>query len=320
MNEEDRRMRAIAFREFGEAPLLTDVPVPKPEAGEVLIRVRSSSVNGVDLAVIGGMFKDIMPHRFPVVVGKDFAGTVEAVGDGVTSLAQGDAVFGVVTRPSLGEGTFAEYVVIGEGFGIARVPDGLDHTQAGALGLAATAAVIAVDAVAPTAGECVLIAGATGGVGAYAIQLAAARGAHVIATARPGPETEFVRELGATSAVDYTADLAAQVRAISADGVPAALHLAGDGDLVAELVAPGGRLASTLGYEPDQATGRDRDIVATAVMASPDTGTLDWLATEAASGRLRIPISRTYSLAEAPQAFAEFRAGTIGKLAVVIAY
>lgn len=312
-------MRAIAFRDFGAAPLLTDVPVPHPKAGEVLIRVRSSSVNGFDLAVLSGMFKDILPHRFPVVVGKDFAGTIEAVGDEVTRLARGDAVFGVVMRPTLGEGTFADYVVTGDGFGLARVPEGLDYTQAGALGLAATAAVNAVDAVALTPGEYVLIAGATGGVGAYAIQLAAARGAHVIATARPGPEAEFVRELGATSVVDYTADLAAQVGAIAAAGAPAALHLAGDGDRVAELVAPGGRLASTLGYGPDQATGRDRDILATAVTASPDTGTLDWLAAEAASGRLRIPISRTYSLAEAPQALAEFSGGTTGKLAVLIA-
>lgn len=120
-----------------------------------------------------------------------------------------------------------------------------------------------MDAVAPKPGETVLIAGATGGVGALAIQHAAAAGARVIATARPGVATDFVRQLGAAEAVDYTGDLSGQVRAV-APGVPAVVHLAGDGAQLAGLLTPDGRLASTIGFGPD------RHPAATSIVASPE--------------------------------------------------
>lgn len=303
-------MRAVAFDAIGATPELTELPAPEPEAGEVLVRVQAASVNGFDLATIGGVFQGMFEYKFPVVLGKDFAGVVEAVGDGVTRFTPGDAVFGVVAKPVLADGGFAEYVVVPEQSPLAAVPEGLDTPQAAAIGLAAVAALNAVDAVAPVAGETVLIAGATGGVGAYAIQLAAERGAAVIATAKPGAEAEFVQDLGAAHVVDYTADLAEQVRAIAPDGVAAAIHLAGDGEPVAELLASEGRLASTLGFAPGP--------FASAVMAMPDPPTLVRLATAAADGKLRVPITRSYPLAEAPQAIADFAGGALGKLSIVI--
>lgn len=184
------------------------------------------------------------------------------------------------------------------------------------MGLAGTAALNAVDAVAPDEGDTVLVSGASGGVGAYAIQLAAARGATVIATAKPGVEAAFVRDLGAAHTVDYTGDVAGQVRAIAPDGVHAALHFAGDATVLADLLAAGGRLASTLGFGPD-ALARP-DATATAIMANPDRATLDRLAAEAVAGRLRVPITRRYALAEVPQALADFGAGAVGKLSVTV--
>ncbi|MET9244049.1 NADP-dependent oxidoreductase [Nonomuraea sp. NPDC003709] len=307
-------MRAMAFTGFGADLAAADLPVPEPGPGEVLVRVLASSVNGFDLGVLGGYLKGVYDYEFPVVLGKDFAGTVAAVGEGVTGLTPGADVFGVVMRPTLGQGGFAEYVVVSEQYGLARIPEGLGHTRAGVLGLAGTAAIDAVDAVAPAPGETVLISGATGGVGAFAIQLAAARGARVIATARPGAEAAFVTGLGATWAVDH-ADLPAQVGAIAPGGVDAALHLAGDGPVVAALLADGGRLASTLHYVPDEP---GRDLKATAVMADPNPDTLARLAADAAAGRLRVPVARAYPLAEAPRAVSDFTAGTVGKLAVTI--
>jgi NADPH:quinone reductase len=162
----------------------------------------------------------------------------------------------------------------------------------------------------------VLVSGASGGVGGYAIQLAAARGATVIATAKAGGQADFVRDLGAAHAVDYTGDLAGQVRAIAPGGVDAVLHFAGDPAALADLLAAGGRLASTLGFGPD-ALARP-DATATAVMANPDQPTLDKLAADVAAGRLRVPVTRTYPLADVPQAFADFGAGSVGKLAVTI--
>ena len=305
-------MRAIAVNDYGMPPILTELPKPEPGPGEVLVHVRASSINGFDASVAAGMLKGMMEHRFPVVLGKDFAGTIEALGEGASRFAPGDEVFGVVMKPFLGDGGLGEYLAVGEQFGIARVPDGLDLRAAGALGLAGTAARNSIDTVAPAGDELVLISGATGGVGAIALQYAVAAGARVIATARPGVEAEFVRGLGAAHVVDYTGDLIAQVRAIAPDGVPAVVHLAGDGEQLAGLLAAGGRIASTLGY------GSDQHAAAVAVMAIPDAVTLDRLAADAAGGALRVPITRTYALEEAPQALADFSAAHHGKLAVTI--
>ena len=171
-----------------------------------------------------------------MVLGKDFAGTVEAVGEGVTRFTAGDAVFGVVTKSFLGDGAFAEYVTVLDEVGIAALPDGADPVAAGALGLAGTAAADALAAAAPQAGETVLVSGATGGVGAIAVQYAAAAGARVIATARPCDEANFVRGLGANVMVDYTGDVSAQVGELSPDGVDESFR-AGCGEVGVAVVA-----------------------------------------------------------------------------------
>jgi NADPH:quinone reductase-like Zn-dependent oxidoreductase len=305
-------MRAVAIPEAGAGPSVVDIPKPFPGEGEVLVKVQASSVNGFDGAVAAGMLQGMMEHRYPVVLGKDFAGVVEALGEGASLFAPGDQVFGVVMKPYLGDGGLGQYLVVGEQYGIARVPEGLDLQVAGALGLAGAAALDSVEAVAPAAGELVLISGATGGVGALALQYSLAAGADVIATARLGAEEEFVRGLGAQHVVDYAGDLEAQVRAIAPDGVPAIVHLAGDGAQLAGLLAAGGRLVSTLGFGPDQHPA------AVALMASPKTTTLDRLAADAASGALQVPITRTYPLEAAPQALADFGGSHQGKLAIAV--
>jgi NADPH:quinone reductase-like Zn-dependent oxidoreductase len=307
-------LKAIAIDDYGAPPSLHDLPVPAPGEGEVLVRVRASSVNGFDVAVAGGYLKGMMEHHFPVVLGKDFAGTVEAAGPGAASLQAGDTVFGVVTKAALGDGAFGEYVTAPEAY-TARVPAGLDLAVAGALGLAGTAALNAVDAIAPRPGETVLISGATGGVGAFAVQLAAARGGHVIATAQPGQE-DYVRGLGARDTVDYTGDVPAAVAALRPDGIHAVVHLAGDGLELADLLVAGGRLASTLGLSADHLEGRA--VQATPVMALPASQTLDRLAADVVNGQLTVPVQRTYPLAGVPQALADFAAGTRGKLAISV--
>lgn len=306
-------MRAVVVAEQGAPVTLAEVATPRPEAGEVLVRVRASSLNGFDTAVAAGYLAGVLEHRYPLVLGKDFAGTVEAVGAGVARFGPGDAVFGVVTKPFLGDGGFGEYVTVPEQVGVAHLPAGVDVAVAGALGLAGTAAVDALDAVALRAGETVLISGATGGVGAIAVQYAAAAGARVFATARPGAEEEFVRGLGAHAVVDHAGDVAAQVRAAAPDGVDVVLHLAGDGPALAALLADGGRLASTLGFGPEQHPA------AVSVLANPSGGTLDRLAADVAGGRLTVPVARTYPLAAVTDAFGEFAGGTLGKIGIAVA-
>jgi NADPH2:quinone reductase len=309
-------MRAVVTRDYGSAPALADLPVPEPGPDEVRVRVAASSLNGFDLALVNGYLQGLMAHRFPVVLGRDYAGTVDRVGAAVTEFAPGDDVFGVVLTQPLHAGGFAEYLVVSQGHNIARVPAGLDHATAGALGLAGAAAWSSLDAVSPRPGDTLLICGATGGVGAVAMQLAAARGATVIATAAPGEETAHVRALGADHVVDRTADLAAQVKAIAPRGVDAALHLAGDPFAVADLLAAGGRFASLLGVGGEQLAGRV--LTATAVIADPRREVLDGLAAAVAADELTIPVQRVYPLEDVPRAFADFAAGTVGKLAVTI--
>jgi NADPH:quinone reductase len=309
-------MRAIGLESFEEQPKVLDQPVPEPGPGEVLVKVSHSSVNGMDVAVASGMVKDFMEHRFPVVLGKDFAGIVEAVGEGVMSVSEGDRVFGVLVRDYVGDGTFAEYAVVPEAIGLATVPAELDLAVAGVLGLASTTAYQSVSAVAPENGDTVLIAGATGGVGSTSIQLAASRGATVIATARLGKEADLVKELGAHHTIDYADDIGRQVRTIAPGGVDAVIHLAGDPTPLAELVRAGGRFASTLGVGPDQLS--NKDLKATAIVNMPERDTLDELAARAASGRLRVPIERTYGLEDVTQALKDFTRGTLGKFGVTV--
>ena len=310
-------MRASVLPDFERQPTLANIPMPEAKPGEVLVRVRAASVNGVDLSIASGQLQGMLEYDFPVVLGKDFAGTVEAVGAEVTDFDAGERVFGVVSDPSpLSSRSFAEYLAAPAGPNLTRVPEGVDFAAAGVLGLAGSAALQAVDAVAPAAGETVLISGATGGVGAYVVQLVAARSATVIATAKPGDEENFVRELGASHGVDYTGDVAEQVREIRPGGVEAVLHFAGDGAALGELLVSGGRLASTLIMSPDQLPVPNASV--SGVFANPDAATLDRLAAEVAAGRLKTPIQRTYRLDEVGQAMADFAAGTRGKLAVFV--
>jgi hypothetical protein len=116
--------------------------------------------------------------------------------------------------------------------------------------------------------------------------------------------------------VDHTGDLLYQVRQVAPEGVPAALHLAGNGMELAELVRAGGRMASTLGFGPDQAPGRGFGV--TAVTAFPVEATLNRLAADVAVGRLRVPVTRTYAMGDVGRALDDFAAGTLGKLALAL--
>jgi NADPH:quinone reductase-like Zn-dependent oxidoreductase len=309
-------MRAVAVDTVPANPQVSDVKTPRPEAGEVLVAVASASVNGFDLSVAAGHVQGMMEHRFPLVLGKDFAGTITELGEGVEGFAVGDAVFGVVMKPVLEAGTLAQYATVPAAYGLARIPQGLSVRDAGALGLAGTAALNSLDAAQVGEGDTVLISGATGGVGALAVQLAAARGAKVIATARPGAETDFVTGLTSTEVhvVDYTGDLAGQVRTIAPEGVDVVLHLAGEGVELARLLGKGGRIASTRGLTPDAV--ETQDVTVHPIMADPNGQTLTTLAEQAATGALRVPVTATYPLEQVHEAFAAFGEGALGKIAV----
>lgn len=270
----------------------------------------------MDVAIWSGALKGQMQHEFPITLGRDFSGTVARIGAQVSGFSAGDQVFGVHFKTVLHDGTFAEQVLVPAST-TAKRPADVDGASAGALGLAGITARMAVDAVSPSAGETVLISGATGGVGAMAIQMVKATGAKVIATASRG-DTDFVRSLGADEVVDHTTGLAGQIPDVSPDGVHGILHLAGDGLELAEFLAEGGRLASTLGLGQDQFAGRP--VHASAVMAplGLSTESLGELVKEVSDGRLRVPITKTYALDQVGDAIKRFTSGTVGKLAIAV--
>ena len=309
-------MKAFALREFDQAPEVTEVDLPDPAAGEVRVRVRAASLNGFDLSVANGYLKGMMEHRFPVVLGKDFAGEVDAVGPEVDGFQVGDRVFGVVMKDALGDGSFGEYVTVPAAFGIAKLPDGIDFTEAAALGLAGTAAVDAFDAAGITNGQTVLVVGATGGVGQQALQLAARAGATVIATAHSTEEIELVTELGAAHTVDYRGDPVEQVRALSPEGVDVVLHFAGDPAPLVAVVKPGGTLVSTMLRSADDVPAENVKVVS--IYASPSAATLERVARQHDEKHTTVTVQRVYDLEQTGEAIEQFGAGTLGKLVISI--
>ncbi|MDP9792997.1 NADPH:quinone reductase-like Zn-dependent oxidoreductase [Catenuloplanes nepalensis] len=298
-------MRVVAFTEFGASPAIHEIDVPAPGAGEVRVRVHAASINGFDLAVANGYVQGMMEHRFPVVLGKDFAGVVDAVGEGADGYAVGDRVFGTVTKPYLGDGSLGEYVTVPVAIGVAKLPEAVSFTDGGALGLAGSAAVDAVTAAAPQPGERVLVSGATGGVGNLVVQLATRAGATVIATAHTDEEKALVTSLGAAETADHTTDLAAQVK-----DVDVVFHLAGDPAALLGVLRSGGRFVSTLVGSPDQLPTEEHTVLP--VFAQPTEDKLNRLA----SGETRVVVEKVYPFEEATAAIAHFVAGTKGKIVV----
>jgi NADPH2:quinone reductase len=315
-------MRAITLESFDSSPELHEVPTPQIAPNEVLLRVHASSINGFDVAAAAGMLQGMMEYQFPVTIGRDLAGVVEQVGSEVSRYRVGDEVFGFLAKPVLHDGTFADYVASPEDTFIAPKPMSLDFLEAAALPLAGVTALQSVDALDPSEGDRVLVVGATGGVGSYFVQLAAKRGARVIATARPEDE-DYVRGLGAAETIDYTReDVGSAVRERYPEGIEGLADFANYADgftPLAELVAPGGRAASALGAADSEELAA-RDVRATNVASTPDPALLSRLGELADSGELRVPVQRTFSLEEATEGLDAFqREHKHGKFAISVA-
>jgi NADPH:quinone reductase-like Zn-dependent oxidoreductase len=166
------------------------------------------------------------------------------------------------------------------------------------------------------AGDVVFVSGATGGVGAFAVQLLVSLGAHVIASARPGPASDFVRGLGAADVVDYSGDLFTALSEVAPNGVTKVLHAAGDAPMLARLLASGGQLASLRGATAEQ-VGRG-DVTVTAVTAKYTPEKLGGLLQQVATGDLTVPIGGRYVLADAAAALADFSGAKLGKVVVTM--
>ena len=196
-------MKAVRIHTYGGSEVLAheETTRPEPQAGEVLVKVHASSLNPVDLGVRAGHLQGMLNSTLPFVPGLDFAGVVEAVGSEVKDVAVGDAVYGYSNL--MRQGAHAEYAVVGANE-IAPKPRSLDFVGAAAVPLAAITAWQGLfDVGGLQGGQTVLIHGAGGGVGSFAVQFALAKGARVIGTAGSDKQS-LLNELGVTQAIDYT--------------------------------------------------------------------------------------------------------------------
>jgi NADPH:quinone reductase-like Zn-dependent oxidoreductase len=313
-------MRAIAKDEFGGSVSLMNLPVPEIGADEVLIRVQAAGVNPFDWKVADGILKDEKEHHFPLIMGFDAAGVVERVGADVTSLFEGDEVYGYLSKPVMGRGSYAEYVVSPAAI-VAKKPEAVSFAEAAALPMPGLTAMDLVDAVDLRKGETVLIVGATGGVGSYAVQLAARRGARVIATAR-GANEAFVRELGAAETIDHSREDVIEAMLVAhPDGIEAIIDVVSDPKVLrrmARLVKKGGRIASSV-YAADVEYLSERGVRATNVGMQPEAWRLEELSGMVDAGEISVQLEHTFPLEEAREALEVSRTGHVrGKIVLLL--
>ena len=309
-------MKAVRFHEYGEPEVLRveEVDVPVPHAGQVLVRVAATSFNGVDANIRAGRMQGPIPLDLPHVPGLDVSGTVEALGEGVEGIRVGDEVVGFLAFAD--DGAAAE-LVVAPAATLAPAPTSIALVDAAALPLVGLTAWQALFEHAQLrAGQRILVNGASGAVGGYAVQLAAAAGAHVIATAGPDAAPR-VRAQGAAEVVDHTAgDVAARIDA----PVDVLLNLAPVSPeelaALAALVGDGGVVVNTTVWMPapsDEARGvRGIDLY-----VRSDADQLTELVARVDRGELAVDVAERVSMSDLAEVHARAAAGALSGKVVV---
>ncbi len=293
-----RNIQAIRVHQYGgpEELKLEQIPCPQPQAGELLVRVHAAGVLPAEWKVRQGLFKGFLPVSFPYIPGSAFSGVIEEVGPGITIFQKGQAVFGRSNN-----GAYAEYTTVSAET-LALKPGSLSFAEAATISGGATVAWTALfENGALQAGQRVLIHGAAGGVGLFAVQFARWKGAQVIGTAGAA-NVDFVRSLGAETVVDYTSTPFEQV----VHDVDLVLDTIGGETLQRSMnvVKRGGTLVTLL-EQPSQEKAQERGIRAmknTATLPFPSSNFLQTIAQLIAEGHVRAIVGKTFPLHEARQA------------------
>ena len=303
-------MRVIEVGEYGGPEVLVEAnrPEPRPAAGTVRVRVAAATVNPVDVWAREGLVQALTPGLAPpFVLGWDFAGTVIEDAEG---FAAGQRVLGLLpwfAVAARGIGTNAEVVAAAPGW-LAPLPDGVPFADAAVLALNGPTAAQALALLPPLAGTTVLVTGASGGVGGFAVQLAAAAGADVLAVAAGADDEAYLAGLGAKQVLPRTApaELAAAVRAVRPEGVDAVV----DAGLIGQPVLPAVRDVGAVVSASDGATPTaERGIKVATVHCEPDAPQLRKLAADLAAGRLVTRVASVLPLADAAEAHRRTAAG-----------
>jgi NADPH:quinone reductase-like Zn-dependent oxidoreductase len=297
-------MKAIVLSEYGDSShlKLAEIPEPKPGAGEIKVKVAAAGLNPIDWKLRSGDYKAFMPIEFPFVPGVDVSGQVVELGPGVTQFKVDDRVLGFVKRG------YAEFVTAPvEAW--ARIPKGFNMKDAAVIPLAAlTGAQLVEEAANVQGGQTVLVTGAVGAVGRAAVYAAKARGARVIAGVRQQQRAE-AETLGASTvvALDVDAELA------NLPTLDAVADTVGGSTLAKVLgkVRNGGVIASVVGPPP---ADKERGVIGKGMLTHTDSKRLAALAEAVKAGKLRLPIAKRFSLAEAASAQRLAEAGGISKV------
>ncbi len=295
-------MKAVLLHGYGGVDQLVyeEVPIPIAGAGEVLVKLASTSINPIDYKIRRGEMKAIMPLQLPTILGYDLAGQVVALGEGVTGVEVNALVMAVTDH------TYAEYVTC-KVKDLARMPDGVNPLEAGVLPLVLETGTQLIElGVRPRSGERVLITGALGNVGRTAVHIAKKHGVYVIAGVRASQKAEAAK-LGADEVVAVDEDLG------SLKELDAVADTVGR-DVIDRLIPhirKNGVLATVVG-KPKSADGRAVQVVE--VWAVPDPHRLEQLVQEIASGEFTIPITRRFKLAEIREAHEVAEKGAAGKV------
>lgn len=312
-------MKAFVLNEASgtENLVLTELPVPVPKKDEVLVKVQAIGINPVDIKTRKGLaLYSKLKEDGPVILGWDIAGEVVAVGEEVTTLEEGDEVFGMVNFPGHGK-AYAEYVAA-PAIHLAEKPELISIQEAVAGTLAAlTAWQVLIDEAKLQAGERVLIHAAAGGVGHFAVQIAKYLGAFVIATASD-PNYDFVKELGADEFIDYRQEQFEELK-----GIDVVFDTVGGDNPKRSLkvLKVGGRLVAIAGGITDEVKelAESLKVKASAYLVHSNGDDMEQIAELLEAGTIKSHISKEYAFSELPEAHKQIETGrTRGKIVVVI--
>ena len=308
-------MKAVRIHSYGESDVLLyeDAPLPRPNAGEMLIRVYATTVNPLDWKVRAGYMRSMMDFPMPITLGCDLAGIVESVGTGVTDFRVGDAIYGM---PQAEIGMYAEYAVVRES-DVAAKPRSLDFIEAASVPVAAlTAWQSLFEAGSLTPAQTVLIHGAAGGVGSMAVQLAKTKGSRVIGTASASNH-KFVRDLGADEVINYKTTRFEDV----IKDVDLVLDLIGGETRKRswQVIKKGGTLVSTVPPFPSDEDGANYGVNGKGIGVQPSAEQLRMIATLIDTGKLKPLVDRVLPLSEVRQAHDLSQSGHVrGKIALQV--
>jgi NADPH:quinone reductase-like Zn-dependent oxidoreductase len=287
--------RAVLIRAYGgaDAAQVAEIEKPEPAQGQALVRVRAAGVNGIDWKVREGLVRSAFALPLPIVLGAEMAGVIEAVGAGVTRFRVGDRVMGAMG----GLGAYAQFVTVSEA-SLSLTPETLDDVQAAAIPVAAVAAWKSLHHAGPIhPGQKILIHGAAGALGAYAVQYAKRAAAEVFATAGTA-DLEYVHRLGADHVIDYRSQRFEDV----IQGIDLVLDYVGGEvlDRSWQVLAENGVIVGT--SSPDILARTPANCRGLWFMNKPDPALLETLAQEIASGTLQSRIGEVVGFSDIPQA------------------